>query len=150
MLSLSADMSGQEVDLQVINGRGGGGVRFGSELAAFAEAVASRDEAALAQARAHLFDAAGNDVLVDAAGVAANFQRMVRIADATGIPSDGFMAALGQDIQQQLDLRRFESARNTPVLTLVQKLKAIPLRLIARRLVHLADRHANRTMDKSG
>ena len=150
MLSLSADLSEQDVDLAVINGEGDGGVRFGGELVAFAEALPSRDEGTLTQARLALFDAAGNDVLVDAAGVAANFQRMVRIADATGIPSDGVMAALGQDIQQQLDLRRFASAGNTPALTPWQQLKAIPLRLMARRVLKAADRRANRERSTSG
>ena len=54
----------------------------------FAEAVARRDAQALAQSRRALLQAAGPAVLVDAAGVAANFQRMVRIADAIGIPVD--------------------------------------------------------------
>ena len=34
-----------------------------------------------------------------AAGVAANFQRMVRIADATGIPVDDLTSELGSDHQ---------------------------------------------------
>ena len=88
MLSLSADISNTNVDLQVINGEGDGGLRFGLELRQFAEALASRDEAALSASRSALYEAAGNDVLVDAAAVAANFQRMVRIADSTGLPVD--------------------------------------------------------------
>ena len=45
--------------------------------------------------------------LVDAAGVASNFERMVRIADATGIPLDARMAALSQDVRDTLHLERF-------------------------------------------
>ena len=52
----------------------------------FATALASRDEAALASARDRLNEVAGPEVLVDAAGIAGNFQRMVRIADSIGIP----------------------------------------------------------------
>ncbi len=61
-----------------------------------------------------MFEEAGNDVVVDAAAVAGNFQRMVRIADATGIPVDEPMQALSRGIQEDLDLRRFHSAQNTP------------------------------------
>ena len=88
MLSLSADNSQQKVDLQVINGDGDGGVPFGSELMQFAEAVASGDDAALVSSREALLSLTSSEVLVDAAAVAANFQRMVRIADSTGLPLD--------------------------------------------------------------
>jgi hypothetical protein len=143
MLSLSADISQQDVDLQVINGTGDGGVAFGRELMKFAEAVASGDESALSSARSALLDAAGSAVLVDAAGVAANFQRMVRIADATGIPVDGMMAALSGSIQQDLDLRRFNSSQHTPERTRLQKLLGAGMRLFARRAIRAA---SSRTM----
>jgi hypothetical protein len=142
MLSLSADISQQDVDLQVINGKGDGGVVFGGELMKFAEAVASGDEGALAAARSDLLEVAGSDVLVDAAAVAGNFQRMVRIADATGIPVDGMMGALSGSIQDDLDLRRFASAENTPNRSFLQKLMGIGIRSIARRAIRMADRKA--------
>ena len=49
----------------------------------------------------------------DAAGVAANFQRMVRIADSMGIPVDDMEQELGQAVRAELDLTRFASAANT-------------------------------------
>ena len=124
MLSLSAEASQTDIDLQIVNGtagpataEGSGGVEFARELMKFAEAVATRDEATLTGARAELLRVGGNDVLVDAAGVAGNFQRMVRIADCTGIPVDDRMGALSGGIQDELDLRRFGSAQNTPVVS---------------------------------
>lgn len=135
MLSLSADISQQSVDLQVVNGEGDGGIPCGGELMKFAEAVASGDEAALVTGRQNLLDAAGPEVLVDAAGVAANFQRMVRIADSTGIPVDGMMQTLGGSIQEELKLRRFESANNTPHARAWQKLLRAPMRLLAKRML---------------
>ena len=143
MLSLSAELTHTDVDLQIINGQGDGGVQFGRELMKFAESLARRDEDALVQARAELQAAAGNEVLVDAAGVAGNFQRMVRIADCTGIPVDGVMGALSNDIQDQLDLRRFGTADNTPRLTSLQKLLNIPKRMLIRKVLSAADRKAN-------
>lgn len=144
MLSWSADISEQDVDLAVINGEGDGGVQFGAELANFAGALASRDEDALAAARDQLASAAGPEVLVDAAAVAANFQRMVRIADATGIPSDDLMQAISGDIAERLDLRRFHSAGNTPDQSLCQRLKNVPLRLLAGFVLRAGDRRARK------
>ncbi|MEM7290925.1 MAG: alkylhydroperoxidase-related (seleno)protein, partial [Pseudomonadota bacterium] len=48
-----------------------------------------------------------------AAGVAANFQRMVRIADSIGIPIDDMTTELGQSVRDELELTRFHSAQNT-------------------------------------
>jgi hypothetical protein len=146
MLSLSAELSHTDIDLQIINGQenaGDGGVQYGRELMKFAEALARRDENSLAGARAELRAAAGNEVLVDAAAVAGNFQRMVRIADSTGIPVDTVMGALSNDIQDKLDLRRFGSADNTPQLTPLQKLLNIPKRFLFRRVLSANDRKAN-------
>ena len=106
----------REVDLQAINGdpeSAAVGIEFGVELMRFAEAVATGDGNALPGARHDLLGAAGPAVLVDAAGVAANFQRMVRIADATGIPVDDMKASLGRDVRRELGIARFASARNS-------------------------------------
>ena len=77
---------------------------------------------------------AGSAVLVDAAAVVGNFQRMVRIADGTGIPVDGLMSALSGSIADELDLRRFGSAQNTPRSGLLRKLAGIPIRFLLRRI----------------
>jgi hypothetical protein len=109
----------------------------------FAESLASRDEQALATARSELQAVAGDEVLVDAAGVAGNFQRMVRIADSTGIPVDGVMGALSNTIQDELNLRRFGSADNTPRFSALQKLFNIPKRFLFRKVLRAGDRKAN-------
>ena len=58
-------------------------------------------------------EAAGQQVLVDAAGVAANFQRMVRIADSIGIPYDGAASEMSRQISDELKLTEFASAQHT-------------------------------------
>jgi len=91
MLSLSADITESEIDLQMVNGDETGGasdIEYGNALMKFAESFARRDEAELSVTRDALLQKAGAEVLVDAAAVAANFQRMVRIADSMGIPVD--------------------------------------------------------------
>ncbi len=116
MLRVSAYTTKTEIDIQGVSGNpeaAATGIEFGSELMTFAEAVASRNEDDLAIARARLLEAAGESVLVDAAGVAGNFQRMVRIADSMGIPIDDMQANLGKQVRQELGLNSFPGARNS-------------------------------------
>ena len=116
MLRVSAKITETEIDIQGIAGDSSGaaiGIEFGRELIQFAESLARRDAAALDAARQALFDAAGSSVLVDAAGVAANFQRMVRIADSIGIPVDDMTTEVGQQVRADLNLTAFTSAGNT-------------------------------------
>ncbi len=115
MLRVSAKVTNSSIDLNGINGSidaAAQGIEFGDLLMAFAGAVAGSD-ADLSGCRQALQKAAGADVLIDAAGVAANFQRMVRIADAIGIPVDDMDSELGQGVREELGLARFATARNT-------------------------------------
>ena len=116
MLSLSADITESDIDLQLINGDetvSDGDIKYGTALMRFAEAVAGRNEEALTVARNTLLREAGEEVLVDAAAVAGNFQRMVRIADGTGIPIDQRMNALTAGMREDLGIDQFGSAANT-------------------------------------
>jgi hypothetical protein len=83
------------------------GVEHGSLLIAFAEAMARDDDAALTPARHAVIEGISPAAMVDAAGVASNFERMVRIADATGIQLDERMATLSQEVRDTLQLERF-------------------------------------------
>lgn len=137
MLSLSADITESDVDLRMVNGdetAQAGDIRHGLVLMKFAEAVASRNEESLSHARQQLLQEAGAEVLVDAAAVAANFQRMVRIADSTGIPLDELSAAVSVGVRKELNLERFASAQNTPKGGVKQKLLSLIARPMARRM----------------
>lgn len=137
MLSLSAEITESDVDLKMINGDENatpGDVAHAAALMKFAEAVASRDEEQLASARSALLEEAGSDVLVDAAAVAGNFQRMVRIADSTGIPLDERNAVLSHKIKSELDLGRFASAQHTPPASLKRRLKSLIAKPMAVRM----------------
>ena len=61
-------------------------IEHGGVLTAFAEAIVAGDVGQITVARQAVVEAAGELAMVDAAGVVANFQRNVRIADGTGIP----------------------------------------------------------------
>lgn len=116
MLRASAMTTDTEVDLQGVVGNktsAATGIAFGAELMHFSESIALRDEKIIAESRKALLAAAGPAVLVDAAGVAANFQRMVRIADSIGIPFDYMDSTMAQGIQQELGLKRFASASHS-------------------------------------
>ena len=91
MLRESSESHEQSVNLEAImSGKDAGDISHAAELVGFAEAIvksskASDGDAAVKTARDRLLLAAGAEVVVDAAGVVSNFQRMVRIADSTGI-----------------------------------------------------------------
>ena len=89
------------------------GIEFGEQLMKFAESVATRNAEDLKIARDELLEVAGELVLVDAAAVAANFQRMVRIADSVGIPVDNMDGDIGKQVREELNLSRFVTAKNS-------------------------------------
>ena len=112
MLSWSSAEAGTPADLAAIaEGEGDGGLPFGAELVAFAEAVGGFDDAALSVARSRLGAAAGEAFMMDAAAVLANFEMMTRVADGTGarFPTDGAQARAALDLR--LDIGGFTSAR---------------------------------------
>jgi hypothetical protein len=90
------------------------GVAHGAILIGFAEAMVGDNDEALAQARQAVIEALGPEAMVDAAGVASNFERMVRIADATGIPLDERLELLSKEVRDQLHLQRFTVYKEIP------------------------------------
>ena len=116
MLSMSARTYGDDVDL---NGIVAGdhidtGIPGGKELLAFAEISLGDDAAAIAGARQQVLEELGEPAMVDAACIIANFQRMVRIADGTGIPLDPRMAAITAGLRSDLGINGYSAATLTP------------------------------------
>ncbi len=125
MLRASVEAQHRQVDLRAIsNGAADDavGVTHAAQLTGFADAAVRGDAAALTAARDALRTQAGSAALVDAAGVIANFERMTRIADATGIPLDRASALASSDFRDQLALQRFASANNTRKPSIVERL----------------------------
>ena len=80
-------------------------MRDGRALLNFAEAVVTGDDsAAIEHARATLIGAVGRDAFVDAAGVVASFNAVVRIADATGIPLEDFKREQTTEVRAELGI----------------------------------------------
>ena len=124
MLRVSSELEGEKVDLQSIT-KGSdvqSGVPFQDELLAFAEVALGDDDEAITGAREAVRAKMGDAAVVDAAGVIANFQRMVRIADGAGIPLDTPVAVATATIRSELGLNSYSSFDNTPELNFAQKI----------------------------
>ena len=92
LLRASGEQAGKTYTLESIKAGAAGdsGVAHDGALIAFAEAVVLGAEAELDRARQALLDTLGAPGFVDAAAVVGTFNAMVRVADATGIPLEGF------------------------------------------------------------
>ena len=115
LLRASGKRTGESFDLRAIIDRSAAaesGIRHAETLLAFAEAVVGMDQAVLKNARAQVLDDLGPEALVDAAGVASNFERMVRIADSTGIPLDDFAVERTVELRHDLGIDQFHSVTN--------------------------------------
>ncbi len=111
LLRASGRHDGADYDLAAIvgDGDGDGGVPEGRLLSRFAEAILGTDEAALATARRELNATLGPEALVDTAAVAALFNAIDRIADATGIPLEDDKMADSADFRATLGIDDFPS-----------------------------------------
>jgi len=104
-------------------------------LIPFAEAALAPDVEALAEARARVVERMGPEALVDAAGIVANFERMVRIADGSGIPLDTPLALVTVGMRNELGIDAYGSADATPAVVGLRRmlgralLPALPLLL---------------------
>lgn len=71
------------------------------------------DDDMLQHTRHGVLEAMGPEAMVDAAGVASNFERMVRIADSTGIPLDNRMLRASEGVREELELERFRAFKES-------------------------------------
>lgn len=144
LLRASSEVAGTAVDLGAVVDparAAASGVAHAELLLALVDALVGGDDVALARARARVLHHLGAAVLVDAVAVAANFERMVRIADGTGIPLDAPVAIATADARAALGIDAFTAAANTPpprglrrLLTpLLQPLLNALLRAVGRR-----------------
>lgn len=106
----------------------------------FANAVVRREASALARVREELRKAVGDAGLVDAAATVGNFQRMNRIADATGIPLDAPVRAITADMSERLGSESFASAKNTEPASALLRIISGPLRPLAMKIFGAAIR----------
>lgn len=112
MLRGSSEAKGENYDLNLLTGRGGdGNIPHGALLVQFAEAVLGGDDALLGAVRAELRAKMGDPALVDAAAIAATFNAIDRVADATGIPIEDNKAESTADLRAALGIDAFAENR---------------------------------------
>lgn len=87
------------------------GVPSGEVLVRFAEAIVAENDEAISLARDAVIAEMGAEAMVDAAAVASNFQRMVRIADSTGIPLGEGLETISREVRAELGLERFRARK---------------------------------------
>ena len=116
LLRVSGETEGAELDLANINVNTGadGGVAHGAALVVFVDAAMGGDPAETQRQRSSLRGLLGDPAFVDTCAVIGAFNVVDRIADATGIPLDGFLQAGTENLRRELGLARFASAANTP------------------------------------
>lgn len=114
---MSSSAQSNEVDLSVIRGGGSdppgdpdAGVTHGAALMRLARATVAwpSDESEIADAFNEVADAISSDAAIDAVCVAANFDGITRVADATGTELDELQQSAAPSMLQDLD---YESLR---------------------------------------
>ena len=112
LLRGSGQHTGDDYDLAALveADAGGGGVAAGEALARYADAFFEDGRGSFAAARDRLHEETGPEALVDAAGVLAIFNAVVRIADATGIPLEEQKAAMSADFRDALGINDYPAA----------------------------------------
>ena len=95
-----------------MDGSGDGGVPHGKLLMDYGAAVVGADADGLATCRDAVRRALGEKALADAAGVAAIFNAVVRIADATGIPLEDAKAAASQAVRAEIGIDAFADGKD--------------------------------------
>jgi hypothetical protein len=145
---VSGELAGERLDVHAVTAGAGAaptGVPHERELLALAEAVVRGSERELAAARRAALAALGPEGFVAAAAVAANFERMVRIADATGIPLEAPLAAISGGLRAELGIDAFGSAASTPRLSPARRLLGRALAPFARFLLPALAARSQRT-----
>ncbi len=117
LLRASGEHKGEDYGFGGILGTGGdnmgpSGVDEAEALIDFAEAFFEGGRR-LAEARARLVTGLGAQAAIEAAGVVAIFNAVVKIADATGIPLEDYKADLSAGIRAELGIDQFPSAKPT-------------------------------------
>lgn len=113
MLRASSQAHEETVDLHAIGDAArDSGIPHGAQLLEFAEAVVAGETDQMDHARNALVNAIGAAAMVDAAGVASNFQRMVRIADATRIPLGEPFESATADLRAELGIDALRTPRD--------------------------------------
>jgi len=145
MLRASVETDGAEADYRgIADGESAEAstVPAAGALVGLVEAALSADGGDGEQARERVRRELGSEALVDAAAVIGNFERMTRIADATGIPLDAPVNVATEALRAELGIDEYRSAANTKSVKGWQRLAGRALEPVARIGLRWAGRRA--------
>ncbi len=147
MLRASIETQGEEVDLRgLTDGKAAGesSIPGAAALVDFAEATLGGNADEIAAARDLVRSELGSEALVDAAAVIGNFERMVRIADGTGIPLDAAVNVATEKIRAELGIDAFASQERESEVATWQRLMARAIDPLAKIGLRWQGRRASR------
>jgi hypothetical protein len=145
MLRASVEIEGTEVDYRgIADGQSAeaSSVLGAGALVGLVEATLSGSGDDGHEARARVRSELGAEALVDAAAIIGNFERMTRIADATGIPLDAPVNVATETLRVELGIDRFGSAANTNAVKPWQRMLGRTLDPVARTALRWIGRRA--------
>ena len=109
LLRASGEQQQTAYDLKSVTADDGdGGVRHGGWLRVLTEDTINGDWLHLGEIRSDAEAAMGRQEVIDALTVAAAFNGITRVADATGIPLDGTTAEATEEMRNVTGIQRFE------------------------------------------
>jgi hypothetical protein len=112
LLRESSKAKGVAYDLTLLTGGSGdGNIPHGALLVKFAEAVLGTDDERLSAIQSEIRGSMSDAALVDAAAIAATFNAIDRVADATGIPIEDNKAEATADFRAALGINAFATNR---------------------------------------
>ena len=135
MLRASVETEGAEVDYRGIVDRESAemsSIPAAGALIGLVEASLSADSVDGEEARERVRRELGSEALVDAAAIIGNFERMTRIADATGIPLDVPVNVATEALRVELGIDRYGSAASTKSVKGWQRLLGRAIEPLAR------------------
>ena len=147
MLRASIETQGEEVDLRgLTDGKAAGesSIFGAAALVGFAEATLGGNADEIAVARDLVRSELGSEALVDAAAVIGNFERMVRVADGTGIPLDAAVNVATEEIRAELGIDAFASEERKSEVATWQRLMARAIDPLAKIGLRWQGRRASR------
>ncbi len=147
MLRASIETQGEEVDLRgLTDGKAAGesSISGAAALVDFVEATLGGNTDEIAVARDLVRSELGSEALVDAAAVIGNFERMVRVADGTGIPLDAAVNVATEEIRSELGIDAFASEERKSEVATWQRLMARAIDPLAKIGLRWQGRRASR------
>ena len=147
MLRASIETQGEKVDLRgLTDGKAAGesSISGAAALVDFVEATLGGNTDEIAAARDLVRSELGSEALVDAAAVIGNFERMVRVADGTGIPLDAAVNVATEELRAELGIDAFASEERKSEVATWQRLMARTIDPLAKIGLRWQGRRASR------